>query len=70
MDELGHMDGKLWKTTVFQYRVDKWRRDFHQWYKEEIKKKPEERNGWSGRVDVSKAKTKKEKDEASGQYHA
>ena len=70
MNDLGYMDRKLWKITVFQNQVDEWRKNFHQWYKDEIKKKPEERNGWSGRIDVSKAKTKKEKNETSGQYPA
>ena len=70
MTNLGYMDRKLWKITVFQNQVDEWRKNFHQWYKDEIKKKPEERNGWSGRIDVSKAKTNKEKNETSGQYPA
>ena len=61
MNDLGYMDRKLWKITVFQNHVDEWRKNFHQWYKDEIKKKPEERNGWSGRIDVSKAKRTKKR---------
>ena len=70
MNDLGFIDRKLWKTIVFQYRVDEWRKNFYQWYREEVRKKPEERRGWNGRIDVSKTKTNKEKNETSGQYPA
>nr|DAL33429.1 MAG TPA_asm: hypothetical protein [Caudoviricetes sp.] len=70
MNDLGYIDRKLWKTIVFQYRVDEWRKNFHQWYREEVRKKPEERRGWNGRIDVSKTKTNKEKNETSEQYPA
>lgn len=70
MNDLGYMDRTLWETTVFQYQVDDWRKKFHQWYGEEIRKNPEERTGWNGRIDVPKTKTSKEKNETSGQYPA
>lgn len=70
MNDLGYMDRTLWKITVFQYQVDNWRKKFHQWYEEEIMKKPEERTGWNGRNKVSEAKDKEKKNEASGQYPA
>lgn len=70
MNDLGYIDRKLWKTIVFQYRVDEWRKNFHQWYREEVRKKPEERRGWNGRIDVSETKTNKEKNETSRQYPA
>lgn len=41
MNDLGYIDRKLWKTIVFQYRVDEWRKNFYQWYREEVRKKSE-----------------------------
>ncbi|MCQ5127595.1 hypothetical protein NE454_24650 [Blautia producta] len=70
MNDLGYMDRKLWGITVLQYQVDDWRKNFHQWYRKEVMKKPEERTGWNGRINVSETKTNKEKNEASGQHSA
>lgn len=61
MDELGHMDEKLWKTTVFQHQVDEWRKDFYQWYKEEIKKKQKKGMGGVGELMFPKQKQRKKR---------
>ena len=66
MNDLGYVDRKLWGITVLQYQVDDWRKNFHQWYRKEVMKKPEERTGWN----VSETKTNKDKNEASGQHSA
>lgn len=70
MDELGHMDNRLWKITVFQYRTDKWRKCFHQWYKEKVAEAVEERGERLARIDVPEAGKKEKEDGTSGQHPA
>lgn len=70
MDELGHMDNKLWKITVSQYRIDRWRQEFHLRYKRKVRKVIAERGERLARINVPEAENKEKENGTSSQHTA